>query len=103
MPGPLLMDHPGNGFQDGTGAGAGGASRLNGNRSFQPSKPDTSNALTSHNPVAPLSPSQMDQLPPEIPHVSAGYWSLSKLLARTSQECFNGLSELLSSMAEMPV
>ncbi|KAF2176366.1 MED14-domain-containing protein [Zopfia rhizophila CBS 207.26] len=47
---------------------------------------------------------QMDQLPPEIQHItSEHYQPLSKLLTRISQECFNDLSELLTTMADMPV
>lgn len=46
--------------------------------------------------------SPLDDLPPEIRHITEGYHPLSKLFGRASQECFNGLNELVSQLAQQP-
>ncbi|KAF2121735.1 mediator complex subunit MED14-domain-containing protein [Lophiotrema nucula] len=46
----------------------------------------------------------ISELPPELAHLpSEFYHPYSKLVQRISQECFNALNEVLSSMAEIPV
>lgn len=42
------------------------------------------------------------QLPPEIEHVTLGLLPLSRLLERVAQDCFNGLNELISELADAP-
>ena len=42
------------------------------------------------------------QLPPEIEHVTFGLLPLSRLLERVAQDCFNGLNELISELADAP-
>ncbi|PSN62841.1 MED14-domain-containing protein [Corynespora cassiicola Philippines] len=44
------------------------------------------------------------QLPPEIQHLASEFYHpLSKLIVRIAQECYNDLTEVLQSMADMPV
>ncbi|KAL8721764.1 MAG: hypothetical protein Q9225_001613 [Loekoesia sp. 1 TL-2023] len=43
------------------------------------------------------------QLPPEIEHITFGYLSMSNLVTRLVQETFNGLSECINDMSELPV
>lgn len=94
MPGLLLkMNH--NGPQGGEGARDPNRALVNGNHPNQ--------SASGSSGAQPASASQMDQLPPEIQHIAAQYHPLSKLLSRTSQECFNKLQELLTTMAGMPV
>ncbi|OCK78559.1 MED14-domain-containing protein [Lepidopterella palustris CBS 459.81] len=42
-------------------------------------------------------------LPPEIRHITETFIPFSTLLTRVAQECFNGLSDVLTQMAELPV
>jgi mediator of RNA polymerase II transcription subunit 14 len=101
MPGILLkMNH--NGPQGGEGTrDATDRSRalVNGDRSVS----NLNQPAASSGGVQLTSATQMDQLPPEIQHLAAQYHPLSTLLSRTSQECFNMLSEKLTAMADMPV
>lgn len=46
--------------------------------------------------------SALAQLPPEIQHITQGYQPLSKLFQRTVQLCFNSLTELINSLADLP-
>lgn len=47
---------------------------------------------------------QVAQLPPEIQHLASEFYHpLSKLIVRIAQECYNDLTEVLQSMADMPV
>ena len=43
------------------------------------------------------------QLPPEIEHVTFGYVKFSSLISRLVQETFNGLTDVISDMSDMPV
>lgn len=43
------------------------------------------------------------QLPPEIEHVTFGYIPFSSLISRLVQETFNGLTDAISDMSDMPV
>lgn len=43
------------------------------------------------------------QLPPEIEQVTFGYVSFSSLISRLVQETFNGLTEVINDMSDMPV
>ena len=43
------------------------------------------------------------QLPPEIEHITFGYQPLSKLITRLVQETFNGLTDVINEISEMPV
>jgi len=46
---------------------------------------------------------QLAQLPPEIRHIASEFYHpLGKMLVRIAQECYNELSEVVTSMAEMP-
>ena len=46
---------------------------------------------------------QLAQLPPEIRHIASEFYHpLWKMLVRIAQECYNELSEVVTSMAEMP-
>lgn len=45
---------------------------------------------------------QIDQLPPEIVHITQGYLSLSTLLARLAQKTHNDLSKTVTDLAQMP-
>ncbi len=46
-------------------------------------------------------PSSILDLPPEIQHITASFQPLSKLIERVTQECFNGLAEVINEMADM--
>ena len=41
------------------------------------------------------------QLPPEIMHITEGYLPLSRLITRLAQDTFNGLTEVITDMADM--
>lgn len=43
------------------------------------------------------------QLPPEIEHITFGYQPFSLLVSRLVQETFNGLTDVIGDMSEMPV
>ena len=45
----------------------------------------------------------VSQLPPEIEHVTFGYVQFSSLISRLVQETFNGLTDVISDMSDMPV
>jgi mediator of RNA polymerase II transcription subunit 14 len=45
----------------------------------------------------------MQDLPPEILHITEGFQSLGTLVERVSQECFNSLSEVVEELAAIPV
>jgi mediator of RNA polymerase II transcription subunit 14 len=46
---------------------------------------------------------QLAQLPPEIRHIASEFYHpLGKMLVRIAQECYNQLSSVVTSMAEMP-
>lgn len=46
---------------------------------------------------------QIDQLPPEILHITQGYMGLSSLLSRLAQKTHNDLSKTIMDMAQMPL
>lgn len=60
------------------------------------------NGVLLPNGLAPSNQSSIAHLPPEIQHITEGYLPLSKLFTRVSQECFNGLNELISELAQEP-
>ncbi|KAL8943443.1 MAG: hypothetical protein Q9216_001081 [Gyalolechia sp. 2 TL-2023] len=43
------------------------------------------------------------QLPPEIEHISQGFLSLADVVTRLVQETFNGLTDCINEMSELPV
>ncbi|KAL8767529.1 MAG: hypothetical protein Q9209_005993 [Squamulea sp. 1 TL-2023] len=43
----------------------------------------------------------LEQLPPEIAHITEGYLPLSQLVIRLVQETFNGMTEVINQMSEM--
>ncbi|KAI9720601.1 MAG: hypothetical protein M1812_002781 [Candelaria pacifica] len=43
------------------------------------------------------------ELPPEILHITAGYQPLSRLIVRLTQDTFRDLTEVIGTMAEMPM
>ena len=43
------------------------------------------------------------ELPPEILHITAGYQPLSRLIVRLAQDTFRNLTEVIGSMADMPM
>ena len=45
----------------------------------------------------------MGQLPPEIQHITEGYVPFSTLISRLVQETFNGLTDTINDMADIPV
>ncbi len=45
----------------------------------------------------------MGQLPPEIEHVTFGYIQFSSLISRLVQETFNGLTDVISDMSDIPI
>ena len=45
----------------------------------------------------------MGQLPPEIQHITEGYIPFSTLISRLVQETFNGLTDTINDMADIPV
>lgn len=54
--------------------------------------------------VAPSAlPGLLENVPPEIMHVTEGYLPLSKLLNRMTQECFNDLNELVNDLSQIKV
>ncbi|KAF2459435.1 mediator complex subunit MED14-domain-containing protein [Lineolata rhizophorae] len=44
-----------------------------------------------------------DDFPPEIEHITPGFRSLSTLISREAQECYNGLVQLINDLADIPV
>jgi mediator of RNA polymerase II transcription subunit 14 len=46
---------------------------------------------------------RVNQLPPEIAHITQGYMPLSKLLSRLAQKTHNDLSSTILELAQMPV
>ena len=58
-----------------------------------------SNDKMSVGPLPNGLPAQ-DHLPPEIVHVTQDFRPLSKLFTRMSQECFNNLSDLVTTLSE---
>ena len=58
-----------------------------------------------HSETELLPPSALNQLPPELEHITIDFHPLSRLFGRASQECFNGLNTLieeLSASADAP-
>ncbi|CZR50513.1 related to RNA polymerase II mediator complex protein pmc1 [Phialocephala subalpina] len=47
-------------------------------------------------------PNRIDQLPPEILHITDGYMPLSLLLSRLAQKSYSGLLATVNDMAQMP-
>ena len=45
----------------------------------------------------------IDQLPPEIDHITYGFLSLSTLITRLVQETFNGLTDVINEMSDLQV
>ena len=43
------------------------------------------------------------QLPPEIEHITFGYVPFSTLISRLVQETFNGLTDVINDMSELPI
>ena len=43
------------------------------------------------------------QLPPEIEHITFGYVPFSSLVSRLVQETFNGLTDIINDMSDMPI
>lgn len=50
----------------------------------------------------PQPSTSMSQLPPELEHITFGYQPLGTLLARVSQECLNGMNDLLADLPQNP-
>jgi mediator of RNA polymerase II transcription subunit 14 len=46
---------------------------------------------------------QIDQLPPEIAHITLGFVPLQKLLSRLAQTTHNNLTKTITDMAQMPL
>ncbi|KAF2785699.1 MED14-domain-containing protein [Melanomma pulvis-pyrius CBS 109.77] len=70
----------------------------------QPSPPPINGAVMSISGSAAPAAHELAQLPPEIIHIAAEFYHpLSKLLLRIAQECYNELSEVIQTMAEIPV
>jgi mediator of RNA polymerase II transcription subunit 14 len=102
MPGILTMNNA-------SGVATGSTDGDSKKRSFEgklinggPSQ-SSSSALAVSAPLVPT-PDQFSELPPELAHIAGDtYHPLSTLLLRVSQETYNGLSETLQTMADMPV
>lgn len=45
----------------------------------------------------------LDGQPPELPHISAGFYSLGELIGRVTQESFNGLTGVMDEMSRMRI
>src|SRR5205085_665703 len=85
---------------------------VNGDRTIPPAdaSSDLPNGIAlngNHLPVPtkPVVPESLKEMPPppDLPHITFGYQSLGKLIARAAQHCFNELSDTITSMADMPV
>jgi mediator of RNA polymerase II transcription subunit 14 len=44
----------------------------------------------------------MDELPPELAHITANFQPLSRLFDRTAQECYNDLGDIITALAGIP-
>jgi len=44
----------------------------------------------------------LEQLPPELAHITANFQPLSRLLERSAQECYNNLDETITTLADIP-
>ncbi|PWY62993.1 mediator of RNA polymerase II transcription subunit 14 [Aspergillus eucalypticola CBS 122712] len=47
--------------------------------------------------------SRVTKGPPELPHITQGFFPFAKLVNRSVQQCWNDLSDLITEMAEMQV
>lgn len=46
--------------------------------------------------------SMLEQLPPELAHITANFQPLSRLLERSAQECYNNLDETITALSNIP-
>lgn len=44
----------------------------------------------------------VEELPPELAHITANFQPISRLLERSAQECFNSLDETVTALANIP-
>ncbi|OJJ75415.1 hypothetical protein ASPBRDRAFT_26007 [Aspergillus brasiliensis CBS 101740] len=105
-----LRHGPGNTYlQDGSSHSRGGDTQFNGDANAQDG-PVHVNGVEKNagqnrtvEAVATNHASRVNKGPPELPHITQGFFPLAKLVNRSVQQCWNDLSDLITEMAEMQV
>ncbi|GKZ28017.1 mediator complex subunit, partial [Aspergillus brasiliensis] len=103
-----LRHGPGNTYlQDGSSHSRGGDTQFNGDANAQDG-PVHVNGVEKNagqnrtvEAVATNHASRVNKGPPELPHITQGFFPLAKLVNRSVQQCWNDLSDLITEMAEM--
>ncbi|KAL1962210.1 hypothetical protein VTN77DRAFT_9931 [Rasamsonia byssochlamydoides] len=88
-------------------AGSERASRYLNGSSKEPGLPHRHVNMTNDHPQkmarAEASAQEMRQPPPELPHITQGFFPYGQLVNRAVQQCWNDLSDLITELAEIQV